>query len=142
MGGGQMTRAQAYRRAARMFRDGSIVPEAEAYCSSCRRRGGDKQERFPNLAGFSRYMGIGLCSLRALGERHAAVYDAILTLLEDEALNATRYPCSSSTLTATYLRERLGAFEHDKTKDKGAASSKEAEMVKVVFEHDMAEDGR
>jgi hypothetical protein len=57
-------------------------------------------------------------------------------VLEDGALNADCIPGKSALLTMTYFRRRLG-YEAPK-----AQSKSEEGTVKVVFEHDIGEDGK
>ena len=82
-------------------------------------------------------MGIGLGELQRLGGQYPEVYDAILAVLEDGALNAERIPGKSALLAMTYFRRRLG-YEQSKAEVK-QESTKE---VRVVFDHDIEEDGK
>ncbi len=59
-------------------------------------------------------------------------YDALLAVFEDEALNSGLSP----TVVSAYLKHRLGYGE--KTEEKTAVAS---EGVKLIFEHDIFEDG-
>lgn len=123
----------------RMFREGSIIEQAEQYVSGCLEHGQQLGDRalFPNLAGFGRAMGIGLGELQRLGGQYPAVYDAILAVLEDGALNAERIPGKSALLAMTYFRRRLG-YEQPKTEPKPEC----AKEVRVLFDHDIEEDGK
>ena len=123
----------------RMFRQGSIIERAERYVSECLEHGHVMGDRalFPNLAGFGRAMGIGLSELQRLGDQYPAVYDAILAVLEDGALNAERIPGKSALLAMTYFRRRLG-YEPPR----GEVKEESAKQVRVVFDHDIAEDGK
>ena len=126
-------------RVERMFRESSIIEQAERYVSGCLEHGQQLGDRalFPNLAGFGRAMGIGLGELQRLGGQYPEVYDAILAVLEDGALNAERIPGKSALLAMTYFRRRLG-YEQSKAEVK-QESTKE---VRVVFDHDIEEDGK
>ncbi|MBO5897560.1 MAG: hypothetical protein J6R04_00965 [Clostridia bacterium] len=119
----------------RTFREGTVVRRAESYVKRCRERE-DGQASFPNLAGLSRVLGIGLDEMTRLGEKYPVVYDAILAVLEDGALNADIIPGKSALLTMNYFRRRLG-YEATKT-----APREESGETRVVFEHDVLEDGR
>ena len=125
-------------RVDRMFRKGGILEAAEAYVNECL-MGDEAGERvqFPNLAGFGRSLGVGLGELRRLGDRYPAVYDAILAVLEDGALNTERIPGKSALLAMTYFRRRLG-YETSKQEPK----ERESKEVRVIFDHDIAEDGK
>ena len=67
----------------------------------------EKNEVFPNLAGFCRFCGIGEDKFAQLRQRWPEVCDFVVTALEDEALNADL----SSSLVTAYLKHRLGYNE-------------------------------
>ncbi|MBQ8719065.1 MAG: hypothetical protein IJY66_07350 [Clostridia bacterium] len=113
---------------------GEIVNKLRAYLAICHSGEAGEETAFPNLAGFCRYLGVGIRTFCALGEEYPAAYDCVMTQLEDEALNAQRLPANSASLTAAYFKRRLGYDGDDE--DKG---SKEA--LRVVFEHDILEAG-
>lgn len=120
----------------RLFREGSVVKRAEAYVRRCRVREGGKG-RFPNLAGLCRVLGIGLEEMGRLGEKYPKIYDAILAVLEDGALNTDCVPGKSALLAMTYFRRRLGYEAR-----KASTAQQDGGEMRVVFEHDMAEDGK
>jgi hypothetical protein len=120
----------------RTFREGTVVRRAESYVKRCRERE-DGQASFPNLAGLSRVLGIGLDEMTRLGEKYPVVYDAILAVLEDGALNTERIPGKSALLAMTYFRRRLG-YESIKIAPKG----EQDKSIRVVFDHDIEEDGK
>ena len=95
----------------------------------------DKKEAlpFPNLAGFCRWLGCSFSELSLLKNDRPALYDRICTVLEDEALNSS---LSASVLTA-YLKQRLWSGEKDVEKKAVDGS----EHLRLVFEHDILEDG-
>jgi hypothetical protein len=105
---------------------GSIEARLRAYLARCHK----EEDAFPNLAGFCRYLGIGIRTFIALGERYPAAYDAVMTQLEDEALNAQRLPANSASLTAAYFKRRLG---YDGEEESGRSGE-----VRVIFDHDIA----
>ena len=123
----------------RLFRSGDIIGVAEGYVSECLEHGqaGGDRARFPNIAGFGRALGIGLGELERMGEKYPAVYDAVLAVLEDGALNTERIPGKSALLAMTYFRRRLG-YESIKIAPKG----EQDKSIRVVFDHDIEEDGR
>jgi hypothetical protein len=87
--------------------------------------------RFPNVAGFCRYLKTGTDELPDIAERFPDVRGRILAILEDEALNAV----SSPTIVTAYLKRRLG---YDKEL---IASDGKGASLEVRFEHDIWEDG-
>lgn len=119
----------------RLFREGTVVRRAEAYIKRCR-EDKDKPSSFPNLAGLSRALGIGLSEMHRMGEKYPLIYDAILAVLEDGALNADCIPGKSALLTMNYFRRRLG-YEQPKAQPKTEDGG-----VHVIFEHDITEDGQ
>lgn len=119
----------------RLFREGTVVQRAEAYIKRCR-RDKDKPSSFPNLAGLSRALGIGLSEMHRMGEKYPLVYDAILAVLEDGALNADCIPGKSALLAMNYFKRRLG-YEQPKAQPKAEDGS-----VQIIFEHDITEDGQ
>ena len=124
-------------RVTAMFEDGSIFGRAEAYVNACL-EGTEQGERaqFPNLAGFGRALGIGLGELQRLGKLHPTVYDAILAVLEDGALNTDRIPGKSALLAMNYFRRRLG---YEPVRAEPKADGERA--VRVIFDHDVSTDG-
>ncbi len=122
----------------RSFRQGEILSKAEDYVNRCL-SGEIMGERalFPNLAGFGRDIGVGLSELARIGEKYPEVYDAMLAILEDGALNAERIPGKSALLAMNYFRRRLG-YEAVKSEIKGTEKGE----VRVVFDHDLSEDGQ
>ena len=87
--------------------------------------------RFPNIAGFCRYLKTGTDELSDIAERFPDVLGRIFAILEDEALNAV----SSPTVTAAYLKRRLG-YDKELIADDGRGGG-----LEVRFEHDIWEDG-
>lgn len=119
----------------RLFREGTVVRRAESYVKRCR-KSESEQACFPNLAGLSRVLGVGLDEMTRLGEKYPLVYDAILAVLEDGALNADCIPGKSALITMNYFRRRLG-YETVK-----AVPKEEGGETQVIFEHDVLEDGQ
>ena len=134
-----------------LFRTGRILEAVEDYIRMCKEEGsvgnavGGKVKnprgsggRFPNLAGFCRYLGRGLEELAALGEHYPSAYDSLMTALEDAALNADSIPAGSATLTMAYFKRRLhyGATETAETNGETEGE------IRVVFDHNMEEDGK
>ncbi len=90
--------------------------------------------KFPNLAGFARSLGVGVDGLKRLRETYPEQYSGIMTLFEDEALNALQTP---AVITA-YMKEHFGYGEKKEGRD---ASSDGVGRLQLVFEHDIVEDG-
>ena len=119
-----------------------LLPElAEQYIALCaknadgdkKHRSGAKGTRFPNIAGFCRYCGVGHAELEKLKEFFPKEYDALCSVFEDEALNSD----IAVSLLGTYMKTRLGYG----AKEKEVCSSEEDEPTVAVFEHDIFEDG-
>ena len=89
--------------------------------------------RFPNVAGFCRFLGCGIAEFEAFRLSHPTEADYICTVLEDEALNTQAL---SPTLSSAYLKRRLGYAEKGEP-----ISQMTCGEVHVVFEHDITEDG-
>ena len=106
----------------------------EDYVRDCERAGeGADGKRFPNLAGFCRRLGVGISGLESVEREYPEQYGALLAILEDEALNSDK----SVSLINAYIKERINFKE----RNEGSASLYD-EGIRVVFEHDIIEDGR
>ena len=123
-----------------LCKNGLLLPLAEQYVSECAKENseekGRKKEssRFPNLAGFCRTLGTGLFWLEGLEREFPEQYGALCALFEDEALNSNQSP----TVISAYMKEHLG-FGEGKKETSGACVSGD---IKLIFEHDIYEDGR
>ena len=125
------------------FRDGTADALLEDYISSCTQKSevnvdgekkvGKKKEngycRFPNMAGFCRYLGIGIDEFLSLSTHFPREFDRLRATLEDEALNASLSP----TIIAAYFKKRLGYEKESSAADIG--------IPEIRFEHDIWEDG-
>ena len=100
----------------------------------CKERGGGAGVRFPNLAGFARSLGVGVETLKKFQSKYPDQYGAVLALFEDEALNCSKSP----TVLSAYLKERLDFGE----KKEGGDSFEGDGTMRIVFEHDIGEDGK
>jgi hypothetical protein len=85
--------------------------------------------RFPNLAGFCRFIGCSTEEWLAFEQEYPVPFGRLRAVLEDEALNASLSP----TVIGAYLKKRLG---YDKESD-----ARGGESLTVRFEHDIWEDG-
>ena len=90
--------------------------------------------KFPNLAGFCRWLGCGVSEADTLRLSHPQAADWLNAVMEDEALNSNA-PISATLLSA-YLKRRLGYSEKPDT-----VSSADCGEMRVIFEHDISEDG-
>lgn len=120
---------------------GRLAKLLEKYLEFCQNADGDTDankkkhsSRFPNLAGFCRFLGCGLSEIDRLREEYPEDADYILAVMEDEALNCDAV---GATLMSTYFKNRIG----DAKKDKIDETSADCGEVRVFFEHDIGEDG-
>ena len=118
--------------------NGQLQKYVKRYLKSCRPDpSADPKKnsgRFPNYAGFCRWLGCGISEVDALRISHPEAADWLNAVMEDEAFNGSFTP--SPTLLSAYLKRRLGYGE--KT---DAVSGTECGEVRVIFEHDISEDG-
>jgi len=109
------------------------------YVESCRPppdaegKRGSHQGALPTLAGFCRFLGIGQRTLERLEDESPDVLDLIRTTLEDELLNHSPSP----TLLNAYMKKRLG-YGEERVRETSEAS---CGQVRLIFEHDIEEDG-
>ena len=92
-----------------------------------------KELRFPNRAGFCRALGCGLGAFSQFSDAYPHYADWIRAVFEDETLNASLSP----TLLTAYLKRRLGYTE----KNKADETEADCGLMRLVFEHDITEDG-
>ena len=97
--------------------------------SKRRAKKSEAAERFPNIAGFCRYLGIGHRKYLELAELYPEEISQISAAFEDEALNSEK----PAALIGAYLKTRLG-YDRKKCDGQGAGLS-------VFFEHDILSDG-
>ena len=111
----------------------------ERYILSCRYEGEENEgersrsrrskDRFPNLAGFCRFLKIGTRELEQLSHEFPNEMEGLYLTLEDEALNSGLPPA----LLSAYLKKRLG-YEKE-------LRAVEESPLQICFEHDIFEDG-
>ena len=126
------------------FRRNTYERLLDKYILSCRpseeeamgpARGSKKAEgRFPNLAGFCRFLRIGTEDLIGLSEEFPDAIAYVYAVLEDEALNSSASP----TLLTAYLKRRLGYAREAERKER--SSLPDAPPI-IQFEHDIYGDG-
>ena len=137
-----MTKQRGRERLRSACARGTAIRLAEKYVQYCReqdppesaeaKRSAKLVRRFPNLAGFCRYLGIGTEDLHTLSEEFPQEGARLLAIFEDEALNSSLPPA----LLSTYLKRRLGYERGDREDD-----TSPYEPLQISFEHDILEDG-
>ena len=111
-----------------------IIAALAEYIELCRSEVvGKAKTRFPNLAGFCRYLGVGVEVLVEAFREAPDSYGALCAVFEDEALNSELSP----TVVTAYLKQRLGYGE----KQEPSRATCELPEFKLVFDHDIFEDG-
>ncbi len=118
---------------------GQLKKYLNRYLRECRPPSGADGKKaagkFPNLAGFCRWLGCGVSDLDALRLSHTEAADWLIAVMEDEALN--NGAGISPTLLSAYLKRRLG-YASERVE---AVSGAECGEMRVIFEHDIGEDG-
>ena len=92
-----------------------------------------KTAKFPNVAGFCRYLGISRDKYERLSKKFPEEFGKLEAILEDEALNSE---VSASVLTA-YLKKRLSYSDTEKSEK----TELDTGQLRLVFEHDILADG-
>jgi hypothetical protein len=102
--------------------------------SRSRKKDNDKgASKFPNVAGFCRYFGIGRGRYERLSKKYPEEFEKLSAVFEDEALNSQLSP----SLLSAYLKRRLGYGE---TAD-SATTEADTAQLKLIFDHDIFIDG-
>ena len=117
-----------------------MISLAEDYIKECKVQSAEQRaqgykgyEKFPNLAGFARRLNVGVSTLKKIESKWPQQYGLLLALFEDEALNSDK----SATILNAYMKEHFGFGE----KKEGDAVLPVGD-VRVLFEHDLSEDGK
>ncbi|MBQ8311183.1 MAG: hypothetical protein IJX80_09260 [Clostridia bacterium] len=116
-----------------------LLRSLQSYVEECRSppetdgKHGASHKALPTLAGFCRFLGIGIRELERLEEKNPEVLDCIRTVLEDELLNHSPSP----TLLNSYMKRRLG-YSEERARE---TSETECGKLHLIFEHDIEEDG-
>ena len=96
--------------------------------------GGEKgTAKFPNVAGFCRYFGIGRGKYERLSKKYPEEFEKLSAVFEDEALNSQISP----SLLSTYLKKRLGYGDASDA----VGTEIDTAQVKLIFDHDIFIDG-
>lgn len=101
--------------------------------SSAKKKSADKATKFPNVAGFCRYLGIGQQKYELLSKKYPEEFEKLSAIFEDEALNSE---ISASVLTA-YMKKRLGYNDTEKSEK----SEVDTGQIRLIFDHDILADG-
>ena len=107
---------------------GEATPKATA-----KKKSADKASKFPNIAGFCRYLGIGQQKYECLSQKYPEEFEKLSAIFEDEALNSE---ISASVLTA-YMKKRLGYNDTEKSEK----SEIDTGQIRLIFDHDILLDG-
>ena len=121
-----------------LFKEGTLFSAVEDYIEQCYASQADGESkpkvkpkiRFPNVAGFCRYLGTGISDVLVFKTEYPFEYDRLLAIFEDEALNSD----VSSTLLSAYMKKRLLYAVED-------APRSVLGEVRYCFEHDVFADG-
>ena len=89
------------------------------------------KRRFPNVAGFCRYCRVGEGEYDALAEKYPLEFERIKAVFEDEALNSEVSP----TILTAYMKKWIGYEKSPKTQVCDG-------QLKIIFDHDIMEDGK
>ena len=90
---------------------------------------GSVPDRFPNLAGFCRFVGVTPEDLENLADEYPEQIHGLYATLEDEALNSAL----PAAVLSVYLKKRLG-YEETRTDN-------DPTSIQICFEHDVMQDG-
>ena len=123
-------------------KNGEIYLLLEEYVRSCyesyetleedsKRSAKKGKRRFPNAAGFCRYCKIGEGEDDSLAEKYPLAFERIQAVFEDEALNSEVSP----TLLTAYMKKWIGYEKSPKTQVCDG-------QLKIIFDHDIMEDGK
>ena len=116
---------------------GKLNAYLKRYLKSCRTATDSDSKkvggRFPNLAGFCRWLGCGISEVEALRQSHPSDADRLAAVMEDEALNTALL---SPTVVSAYLKRRLGYGERSEP-----TTGADCGEMRIIFEHDIFEDG-
>ena len=111
---------------------GKSDPPAKAVSGAKETKKAAPVSRFPNLAGFCRFLGVGMAKMEQLAAKEPEIYDSLCAVFEDEALNSG---VSASVLTP-YFKKRLGYAEKAPSSD-----DEDPGGIRLIFDHDIWEDG-
>ena len=123
-----------------LLREGTLFEAVDDYLELCHAsasaedtaaRGRSRLRcRFPNIAGFCRFLGTGLSDVLTFKSEFPFEYDRLIAIFEDEALNSEVSP----TLLSAYMKKRMLYALND-------APTALPEEVRYCFEHDIFADG-
>lgn len=116
----------------------TLVQDLSDYLESCAPSDDSSRKavgRLPNLAGFCRSLSCGVNAYLQFADTYPELADYLSAVFEDEALNFSPSP----TVLSAYLKKRLGYA--DKAKAEENESETDCGLMRLVFEHDIEEDG-
>lgn len=122
-----------------LYREGALFEMVDEYLELCHalpppeadaKSRAKPRVRFPNIAGFCRFLGTGISDILIFKSEYPLEYDRLLAIFEDEALNSDVSP----TLLSAYMKKRMLYALED------APRSVPGE-VRYCFEHDVFADG-
>ena len=115
-------------------KEGECIDSEQKGKSTKKRDGGDKREpKFPNVAGFCRYFGIGRGKYERLSKKYPEEFEKLFAVFEDEALNSQISP----SLLSTYLKKRLGYSDASES----TQTEVDTDKINLIFDHDIFVDG-
>ena len=110
------------------------IEEKEKGKTSKKKDSGEKSmQKFPNVAGFCRYFGIGRGKYERLSKKYPEEFEKLSAIFEDEALNSQISP----SLLSMYLKKRLGYGDSSE----GTATQVDTSQIRLIFDHDIFIDG-
>lgn len=122
-------------RAAKKKELSALLESYLADCAPSTDEGKKQAQKIPNLAGFCRSAGCGVRAFAQFTDTYPELADYISAVLEDEALTLSPSP----TLLTAYLKRRLGYA--DKSKVEESETETNCGLMRLIFEHDIEEDG-
>jgi hypothetical protein len=114
-----------------------LVELLSSYIEECRGGGAcgsgrKKDGRIANVAGFCRYIGVGVDDFDTLAKTDPETYSTLCAVFEDEAFNSAMSP----SILSVYLKLRLG---YDGETRGGSVA--DTGQLRLVFDHDAYADG-
>ena len=124
----------------RLYLDGKLFNLVYGYLEQCKNGADEDKEggrgkgktkgKFPNIAGFCRFIGVGISDITEFGAAYPSEYDRLLAIFEDEALNSEL----SASLLSAYMKKRMLYSSEDLSRTYSGE-------VNYCFEHDVYADG-
>ena len=110
------------------------IEEKEKGKGNKKKDSGEKSmQKFPNVAGFCRYFGIGRGKYERLAKKYPEEFEKLSAIFEDEALNSQISP----SLLSMYLKKRLGYGDASES----TSTQVDTSQIRLIFDHDIFIDG-